>query len=753
MISSETAASERPGADATRDLVALEQLRLAHRNTSVSQAASLVIAVLITLVLWPVTEKSHLLSWFAVVVCSIFPRLALSRRFFKQDRAGAAADVDRWIRWTRVGVLLSGMIWGSAALWLYPTEDPHRELFLCLMLVGVSTGALPLLAPLPGAFPLYAGAIVLPLVTVFILKNQFIYLMIALAALLELYTWIVSANRYRHTISDSQHLRFQNEALVANLTASNETALAAKHEADAANLAKSKFLANMSHEIRTPMNAILGLTHLGLEAPAEKQREYLRKINDSAGLLLNILNDILDFSKIEAGKITLESVDFDLHRVMDRISSTIGAQARAKYLEFVIYIAPQTPRYLQGDPLRLGQVLLNLASNAVKFTQRGSVTVSVVPESVTAEKTVLRYSVSDTGIGLTPEQRQRLFQAFSQADSSTTRKFGGTGLGLAISKRLVELMGGDIQVDSEYGQGSIFHFSVPFHRAEDGAEITLAEAQSRRTIARSDLEGLRGARVLVAEDNPINQHIILQFLEKAELAVTLVENGLMAVEKARARSFDVILMDIQMPVMDGLQAARALRQLPQLSQTPIIALTANVFQSDIQLCLEAGMNDHVGKPIQVEELFSKLAQWLALAGFQATATAPRPPEPSEPTAAIAPASHNAQPILDTAGALDRMGHDRVLLNKLLVLFRQTEAQTPQRVQQALTSGDTALARRLAHTLKSSAGTIGANRLQAAARAAEQAITTATAFSEELTLELQAAHQEALAEIERLDLKP
>ena len=735
---------------ATQKLVALEQLRLVHRNTPLSQLMSFFIAFLTTLVLWPITNTAHLLIWLGVIVTSVLLRLALSRHFFKLDRAGADFSIVRWERWTRLGVFLSGLIWGNAAIWFYPTNNPSYELFLCLMLVGVSTAALPMQAPLAGAFALYASPIVLFLCLIFVLKGQFIYSIIAVAALLELYTWISSANRYRLNLADSQRFRFENEALVKNLTASKEAALAAKHEADSANRAKSVFLANMSHEIRTPMNAILGLTHLGLEAPPEKQHEYLNKITDSAGLLLNILNDILDFSKIEAGQISLESVDFDLHHVMEHLDSIIGAQAREKQLDFTIRIDPKAPRYLQGDPLRLEQVLMNLASNAVKFTERGGVTAHVAVEAESAENVVLRYSVADTGIGLTSEQQRRLFQTFSQADSSTTRKYGGTGLGLAISKRLVELMGGEICVNSEYGRGSTFHFSATFTRLEDQTGEHLARTGVRSTVAQADLDRLCGARVLVAEDNAINQQIIRELLEKAHLEVTLSENGLKAIVTACERDFDVILMDIQMPVMDGLQATRKLRKIPRFKDTPIIALTANVFQTDIEHCSAAGMNDHIGKPIKVDELFTKLARALCNSGFQSADRTPRPPEKpaSAPPTPTAPLPVPA--VLDIATALGRLGNNEALLKKLLALFRQTEADTLQRIRQALAAGDRTLAHRLAHTLKSTAGTVGANRLQAAARAAEQGLLNSAGPSEQSWAELDDAHAEVMAELETLD---
>ena len=738
-------------AASTCDRVALEQLRLFHRNTPVSQAMTLLTAGLAALVFWPTTSRLHLLCWLGLTIVGAGVRLGLSWRFSRLDRAGAPIEVNTWERWTRLSTLLSGIAWGVGGIYLYPASDPHREVFLCLVLLGISSGAMPLQAPVRGAFALFASAILLPMSALFVVKGGLIYLSIAFTTLLQLYALIVSADRYRTNIADSQRLRFENEALVGDLTASREAALAAKREADSANRAKSEFLANMSHEIRTPMNAILGLTQLALEETPDKQREHLGKISDSAEILLNILNDLLDFSKIEAGKVSLESVGFDLYEIMGRLNSIFGAQAREKGLEFTVNIAPETPRYLQGDPLRLGQVLLNLTNNAIKFTGRGSVTVSVAPVEERGETITLRYAVADTGIGLKPEQRSRLFRAFSQADSSTTRKFGGTGLGLAISKRLVELMGGEIAVDSEYGKGSVFRFTAAFGRGKDIAHLDPSAKSLRRAISQADLDRVKGARILVAEDNAINQHIMRELLKKADLDIAMADNGQAAVDIARRQPFDLVLMDVQMPVMDGLRATRELRKIPQLADTPIIALTANVFQTDIEQCLAAGMNDHVGKPVKLGELFAKLAQWLDASAGERAGGARNPAGPPEPPAGVEPPkSPLSTPTLDIAAALGRIGNNRTLFAKLIDLFLQTEAETAQRIRRALAAGEIESGQRLAHTLKSTAGTLGAIRLQAAARTVEQALRERGEAGEALLAELEAAHGEAIAGLESLD---
>ena len=396
----------------------------------------------------------------------------------------------------------------------------------------------------------------------------------------------------------------------------------ARDVAESASRAKTTFLANMSHELRTPMSAIMGLTGLALRRARDpKLRDQLSTIDQASHHLLDIINNILDISKVEADRLQLEQVDFRLAEMLENLVSMVRTKVAEKGLRLMVDLAPGLPdAVFVGDPFRLGQLLLNLVGNAVKFTARGSVTVRAGVVSETASDIVLRWAVQDTGIGISDEDQQRLFTAFEQADGSMTRKYGGTGLGLAISKRLAQLMGGTIGVDSAPGKGSTFWFTVKLGKAGDAAS-RLPETRSAmgaglrghvaRGAALADLrQRFSGARVLLAEDEPVNREVSSELLREAGLALDLAEDGAMALQLARARRYDLILLDVQMPNLNGLDATRDIRAGSLNAETPILAMTANAFEEDRRACFAAGMNDHVSKPVDPGALYQTLLTWL-----------------------------------------------------------------------------------------------------------------------------------------------
>lgn len=672
--------------------------------------------------------------------------------------------------------------------------------------------------------------------------------------------WLWSRGRVFHDADGKPERALGTVVDVTGNKRAEDELRAARDAAEAATRAKSEFLANMSHEIRTPMNAIIGLSHLTLKTDlTPRQRDYVGKVQAAGQHLLRVINDILDFSKVEAGMLELERAEFELETVLDTATSLINADCERKGLELVVNIDPQVPPSVVGDSLRLGQVLLNFASNAVKFTDKGEIGISVHAIEKTPEDVLLEFRVRDSGVGLTQEQLGRLFQSFSQADSSITRKHGGTGLGLAISKQLAELMGGSVGAQSEFGQGSTFWFrarvgigqarrrplvpdpdlrgcralvvddsfharaaivemleSMTFVVTEAGSgfaavdEVRAAEVEGRpydivyldwrmpgmdgmdtarrikslglslppallmvsaygrdgmmreaeavgidnvlvkpvnpsvlfdTTIdllgerrhlevrapkpdpaqadqpAAPDLAALRGARVLLVEDNDINQQVAREMLEDAGLVVELAHNGRIALEMVQDTDYDLVFMDMQMPVMDGMQATREIRRVERLAPLPIVAMTANAMERDRHTCIEAGMNDVLVKPIDPNALWSALLRWVSPMQRQGAAAQ----ADAEPAAAAPSSSIHGIAGLDTQLGLRRMMGKEPLYLAMLRRFAAGQKSLAAQVQEALADGDLATAERLAHTTRAVAGTLGAIAIQDLAQALETAI--------------------------------
>ncbi|MDD3484660.1 response regulator [Azovibrio restrictus] len=474
----------------------------------------------------------------------------------------------------------------------------------------------------------------------------------------------------------------------------------AKTAAEAANQAKSAFLANMSHEIRTPLNAILGLTHLMRKESAPGQLERLAKIDNAGRHLLSIINDILDISKIEAGKLQLEQSDFALSAVLDHVRSLLWDAARAKGLEISID-GDAVPVWLRGDVMRLRQGLLNYASNAIKFTQTGSICLRARLLESQGDQLLVRFEVADTGIGLAPDQVGRLFQAFEQADASTTRKYGGTGLGLVITRRLAELMGGEAGVESTLGVGSTFWFTARLQRGRGGPlrqERIIGDAEQQLRLRHS------GMRLLLAEDNAVNREVALELLHGVGLGVDVAEDGVEAVELARQHRYDLVLMDMQMPHLDGLEATRAIRALSGWAAIPILAMTANAFEEDRRACAAAGMNDFIAKPVEPEFLYQSLLKWLPREGIASEADVPE----SAPTQEPPPEDWlPVVPGLDQAAGLALVRGNRESYRHILELFVTGHEAEGAQLQDALARQDWPAIQARTHALKGAAGNLGA----------------------------------------------
>lgn len=592
------------------------------KNAAISNVVSLVLALILVSALWQEMPFAVMLGW--LVYMAMVAALRIVTSYLEKSKNTNSKLHELYSRWYLISILFAAAGWGAAAYLLFPVNHVD-QLMMAFVLSGMAAGGVPVLSPIIKIYYAYVALILIPLsLSLYQLGPE--YYLLIIVVLSFMLVMMVAGRRVNKSMISTLELRFHNESLVKFLShARNESEdvneeLAeeiesrkrvekelkkSKEVAEAASKTKSEFLANMSHEIRTPMNGVLGTLQLLKDSDlSTSQMEYVSIAYNSGEALLSILNDILDFSKIEAGKMTLESIPFSLDKIVSELISLLKSKADERNVKLLCEIDKQLTKTVKGDSVRIRQILTNLITNAIKFTEHGEVKIKLTVLDINESSIKIRMEVIDTGIGIPEEAQRKLFNSFTQADGSTTRKYGGTGLGLAIVRQLVTMMHGRLGVESKQGEGSCFWTELTF-------ETLSAEETSKPLEEKQNHESVINGRILLVEDNVINQIVAKKMLEKFGLEYEVANNGEEALQCLNSdKNFNLVLMDCQMPIMDGYEATAEIRKQEKISQITIVAMTANAMEGDKEQCLEAGMDDYIAKPVKLAEMEAVLHKWL-----------------------------------------------------------------------------------------------------------------------------------------------
>ncbi len=818
--------------------VKVEQVRLLYKQSLYMFVIVLASAVIASAYFWDKVPHTPLSIWLSSQFLLTLTRVVLVLKFREKEPFLGPENATRWGNGFAFSSGISGLLWGATALIILHTASMESVViigFMLTIMVSTSTAALSYYAPASYAYTTFSMT---PLILVMFNSDEPYAKGVTLLFCIFTVVSLIYSSIFNRNLKETLRLRIEKSELAENLHQQIQIV-------EKANLAKSDFLSTMSHEIRTPMNAVLGMSHLALQEDISPvQRNYLNSIQMAARSLLGIINDTLDLSKIEAGRLELEQIDFDLDRVLESIAVVSGHQAQEQGLDFSIQVQRDVPRRFTGDPQRLGQILLNLSSNAVKFTDTGKVNIDISVVERNDDRACLRFAVSDTGIGLSEAQIAVIFDAFTQADSSTTRRYGGTGLGLSIADHLAKKMGGSLSVESEPGKGSTFCFTAWLDLAPEetpgdleGTRVLLAgqqlaelmglagvlerigssvividdavrvinshtesslfdliildirngqdeswyrlqpllpddakvlllsdsgpEQADAKTVTRFHglitpfalthavaavlghdtgakdngiLPNYRDRRVLLVEDNPLNQQVGQGLLARRGIEVSVASSGTEALQALNEKHFDLVLMDIQMPDMNGYEVTRELRKNPQLAEVPVVAMTAHATEDARQTCLDAGMNDFISKPIEPERLYSVLDHYF---GLPVAESAQSHPEEQELFGEL--------PGIAIREGLRHTGGNSDLYANLLLGFTRHHADDDEALRQLIERQQTDEARQLAHTLKGVAGGIGALELQGLYRRIE---TSLPETDEELLQTAIRAHRRVVESIKQ-----